>query len=101
MSRGVCLKYAKVFDINLNLSYNIFERSDLMVDVAFNTMASQRNGLNLSYEDVALHVGVTRQTVWNWEKKNIAPEVKYLNKLSEILQIDIGILVTYFENRSK
>ena len=67
----------------------------------FNKIVAQRTGLNLSIEQVAMHVGVSRQTIHNWEKGKTVPEVKFLNKLSEILQIDIGVLVTYFENRSK
>lgn len=72
-----------------------------MENIVFNTLISQRTGLGLSVADVAKHVGVSRETVYNWEKGKTVPEVKYLNKLSEILQLDIGILVTYFENRSK
>ena len=72
-----------------------------MENIVFNTLISQRTGLRLSVADVAKHVGVSRETVYNWEKGKSVPEVKYLNKLSEILQLDIGILVTYFENRSK
>ena len=72
-----------------------------MEKIVFNTLISQRTGLRLSVADVAKHVGVSRETVYNWEKGKTVPEVKYLNKLSEILQLDIGILVTYFENRSK
>lgn len=67
----------------------------------FNLIAAQRKGLELSIEQVAMHVGVSRQTIHNWEKGKSVPEVKYLNKLSEILQIEVGKLVTYFENRSK
>jgi len=67
----------------------------------FNKIVAQRTGLNLSIENVAMQVGVSRQTIHNWEKGKTVPEVKHLNKLSEVLQIDIGVLVTYFENRSK
>ena len=67
----------------------------------FNILASRRAGLNLYQKDVAEKIGVTRQAYINWEKNGVIPEVKYLNKLSEVLEIEIGVLVTYFTNRSK
>ena len=66
----------------------------------FNRLVSQRKGLGLSVAKVAKYVGVSRESIYNWEKGKSIPDVKYLNKLSEILQIEIGILVTYFANRS-
>ena len=66
----------------------------------FNTIASQRAGLELSIDDVAKACGVSRQTAYNWEKGKTIPDVKYLNALSEVLQVNVGILVTYFANRS-
>ena len=67
----------------------------------FNTVKSQRAGLELSLNDIAKHCGVSRQTAYNWETGKTIPDVKYLNKLSEVLKVELGILVTYFTNRSK
>ena len=53
---------------------------------------AKRRELNLSQEDLADKLGVTRQTISKWENDKATPTMTNLKELSEIFEIDI----TYF-----
>lgn len=52
-----------------------------------------RKDLKLSQEELAEKVGVTRQTISNWELGETQPNVEQLKKLSEIFSVSIDELV--------
>lgn len=52
-----------------------------------------RKGLKLSQEELAEKIGVTRQTISNWELGETQPNVEQLKKLSEVFKISIDELV--------
>ncbi len=47
----------------------------------------------LSQEDLAERLGVTRQTVPNWETGNTAPDIQQAKKLSEVFSISLDDLL--------
>ena len=52
-----------------------------------------RKNNGLSQEELAEDVGVTRQTISNWELNETAPDLKQAQKLSEIFNISLDELV--------
>lgn len=50
---------------------------------------------NLSQESLAEKIGVTRQTISNWELEESYPDVKDLIKLAKIFNVRLDDLVTY------
>ena len=52
-----------------------------------------RKNSGLSQEELAEDVGVTRQTISNWELNETAPDLKQAQKLSEIFNISLDELV--------
>ncbi len=69
-----------------------------------------RKDFKLSQEDLAEKVGVTRQTISNWELGETQPNVEQLKKLSEVFKVSIddlvgndvsGILVEKISNTEK
>lgn len=52
-----------------------------------------RKDFKLSQEELAERVGVTRQTISNWELGETQPNVEQLKKLSEIFKVSIDELV--------
>ena len=52
-----------------------------------------RKNKGLSQEELAEDVGVTRQTISNWELNETAPDLKQAQKLSEIFNISLDELV--------
>lgn len=45
----------------------------------------RRLDLNLFQKDVARVIGVTEDTIINWEVKGIAPQMKYMSRIVEFL----------------
>jgi len=52
-----------------------------------------RKKCNLSQESLAEKVGVTRQTISNWELNESSPDLKQSKKLSEIFNVSLDELV--------
>ena len=58
-----------------------------------NKIMTLRKKNNLSQEDLAEKVGVTRQTISKWEKGLSVPDAQLLMSLSEILEIPVSVLL--------
>lgn len=58
-----------------------------------NNIFKLRKKLQLSQEKLGEIVGVTRQTISNWELNETIPDAKQLIALSKALQISIDVLV--------
>lgn len=58
-----------------------------------NNIFKLRKKLQLSQEQLGEIVGVTRQTISNWELNETIPDAKQLIALSKALQISIDVLV--------
>lgn len=58
-----------------------------------NNILKLRKKLQLSQEKLGELVGVTRQTISNWELNETVPDAKQLISLSKILQVSIDALV--------
>lgn len=56
-------------------------------------LLAYRNAVNLSQEKLAEKVGVTRQTVSNWELEQTTPDTNQLIALSKALKVSIDVLV--------
>lgn len=53
----------------------------------------ERKNHRLSQEELAEMIGVTRQTISNWELNETSPDLKQAQKLSEIFNISIDELI--------
>lgn len=53
-----------------------------------------RKGLNLSQEDIADKIGVSRQSVSKWETDTSAPDAFNLIALAEVLKTNVEYIVT-------
>lgn len=53
----------------------------------------ERKNHNLSQENLAEMVGVTRQTISNWELNETSPDLKQAQKLTEIFNISMDELI--------
>lgn len=58
-----------------------------------NNILKLRKNLQLSQEQLGEIVGVTRQTISNWELNETIPDAKQLISLSKALQVSIDVLV--------
>lgn len=58
-----------------------------------NNILKSRKKAQLSQEQLGEKIGVTRQTISNWELNETIPDAKQLVVLSKVLQISIDILV--------
>ena len=54
---------------------------------------TMRNEKNLSQEQLAEKLNVTRQTISNWENGSKIPSAETLDRLSEILNVSIDYLL--------
>lgn len=52
-----------------------------------------RKMMNMSQEELAKRVGVTKQSVCNWENDNIQPSVEMLEKLASVLSVSTDNLL--------
>jgi len=53
----------------------------------------------LTQAQLAELVGVSVQTVRNWERRDTQPNAKYIVELSSLLEIDRGDIVTFYANK--
>lgn len=60
------------------------------------TLPSLRVRLGLTQEEAAKHLGVTRNTLRNWEKDPSNVSYKYMEKISELYCIPIDYI--FFDN---
>ena len=58
-----------------------------------NKIAKLRKDSNLSQEDLAEKVGVTRQTISKWKLEETSPDINQVKKLSNIFKISLDELV--------
>ena len=49
--------------------------------------------MNLSQEELAEKIYVTRQTISNWENDNIQPSIEMLKKLADIFSVSTDYLL--------
>lgn len=59
-----------------------------------------RKNKRLSQEDIAKGIGVSRQTISNWELNISSPSIKELQKLANYLQININDLLNIKKHKS-
>ena len=52
-----------------------------------------RRGMGLSQVDLARLLGVTKQSVSNWENDNIQPSIEMLKKLAEVFSVSTDYLL--------
>jgi len=52
-----------------------------------------RAGRNMSSDDLAAAMDVSRQTIRNWEKEEIEPSLKTITKLMEIFGVSFAFFV--------
>lgn len=57
-----------------------------------------RKKYNLSQEDLAREIGVTRQTISKWELNETAPDLKQAIKLAELFNINFNKILTNINN---
>ena len=58
-------------------------------------LQSLRKELNISQEQLAEQLNVTRQTISKWELEETTPDIKQAKKLSEIFKVSLDeLLVT-------
>lgn len=57
-----------------------------------NKIINERKIYNLSQEELAEKVGVTRQTISNWELNETSPDLKQAKKLCDIFSISMDEL---------
>ena len=53
-----------------------------------------RNGMSI--KELAMRMGVSRQTIHNWDTKLIVPSITDINVLANILELDLLELVKYY-----
>lgn len=58
-----------------------------------NKILNLRKKLNLSQEQLAEQLNVTRQTISKWELEETAPDIKQAKKLSEIFKVSLDELL--------
>ena len=63
-----------------------------------NKIVDLRKKNNLTQEQLAEKVGVSRQTISKWELGESTPDIKQAKNLSEIFEIDINELIGNFNN---
>ena len=56
-------------------------------------LKDKRTGLGLSQEDLAEKIGVTRQTIANWEKGKTYPDIGSVLKLSDLYNVSLDELL--------
>ena len=64
-------------------------------------LKNARNNANLTQEDIAEKIGVSRQTVSNWENNKSYPDIISVIRLSDIYRISLDTLLKEDENMIK
>ena len=62
------------------------KKGDKMSEVKMFNIEEQRKKLNISIEELAAQMGVSSQTIRNWESKRITPSKASLILLKDILK---------------
>lgn len=60
-------------------------------------LKDMRERQNLTQEEVAQAVGVSRVAVLKWEKRQCAPNGKYLPKLASLLKCSTNDILRFYE----
>ena len=63
-------------------------------------LSSLRKSKKISQEKIADKVGVTRQTIFNWESNITKPNSEDLKKITEILNVDVNFLLNNDNNHN-
>ena len=58
-----------------------------------------RMAKRLSQVELAKMVGVTKQSISNWENENIQPSIEMLSKLADVLTVSVDFLLEKKEGR--
>ena len=66
-----------------------------------NLILKYRKQKNLSQEDLAKEIGVTRQTISKWELNETSPDLKQAAKLAELFEISFDELILKQNNKLK
>lgn len=66
-----------------------------------NKLKNARNEANFTQEDIAEKIGVSRQTISNWENNKSYPDIISIIKLSDIYSISLDALLKEDENMIK
>jgi putative transcriptional regulator len=66
------------------------EREAYVVNIDGEAMRRRRAELNLSLGDVAVHLGVSRRTVYEYEKETMSPTIEKAERLLKLLGEDIA-----------
>ena len=66
-----------------------------------NKLKNARNEANFTQEDIAEKIGVSRQTISNWENNKSYPDIISIIKLSDIYSISLDTLLKEDENMIK
>ena len=63
-----------------------------------NLILKYRKKYNLSQEELAKEIGVTRQTISKWELNETTPDLKQAIKLAEIFNINFNKIINVINN---
>jgi len=63
-----------------------------------NLILKYRKQKNLSQEELAKEIGVTRQTISKWELNETSPDLKQAAKLAEIFDIDFNKIINIIKD---
>ncbi|MCE9540136.1 MAG: pentapeptide repeat-containing protein [Bacteroidetes bacterium] len=66
-----------------------------------NKIAAARKKLNLSQADLAQKVSISSQAVGKWERNESMPDITTLNRLAEILGVDLNYFSDSFQSDDK
>lgn len=56
-------------------------------------LQQSRNNLNLTQQDIANEMHVSRQTISSWERGNSYPDINSLVNLSDYYQVSLDVLL--------
>jgi uncharacterized protein YjbI with pentapeptide repeats len=66
-----------------------------------NKIASARKKINLSQAELAQQVSISPQAVGKWERGESMPDISTLNRLAEILEVDLNYFSESFQTTSE
>ena len=76
------------------------ENYDMFGEFTFGEIVrKQRRAMNLNQEDLGKRLGLSKQTVSNWENNNVLPSVETLVKLARLFHCSTDYLLGLTENR--
>ena len=89
------------FTIFLYYCYVIpMENYDMFGEFTFGEIVrKQRRAMNLNQEELGKRLGLSKQTVSNWENNNVLPSVETLVKLARLFHCSTDYLLGLTENR--